>query len=293
MKLMVCALGLALASTLTLSGQVSVEVVLDQDNFLAGESMPAAVKIRNRSGQTLQFGADADWLTFSMESRDGFVVEKTSEVPVLGEFTLESSKMATRRVDLGPSFSPTRPGRYQITASVRVKEWGGEISSKPKDFNIVRAAKLWAQDFGVPPDEGVTNRTPEVRRYVLEQANYLRHQLRLYFRLTDADDTRVLKVVAVGQMVSISDLQHELDKLSNLHVLHRIGAHAYQYTVFNPNGEITLRQTYDHSGTRPRLKMSEDGKMFITGGARRATPDDLPSKTTDAQTKTSDSPLPK
>ena len=41
------------------------------------------------------------------------------------------------------------------------------------------------------PINGATNRAPEVRRYSLEQANYLRTQLRLYLRITDAADARV------------------------------------------------------------------------------------------------------
>ena len=56
--------------------QVRVEVTLDQEQFLPGEALPAAVRITNRSGQTLHLGGQADWLTFSVESRDGFIVVK-------------------------------------------------------------------------------------------------------------------------------------------------------------------------------------------------------------------------
>ena len=56
--------------------QVAVEVTLAQDQFLPSESIPATVKIRNHSGQTLHFGDDY-WLTYSVEARDGFIVLKT------------------------------------------------------------------------------------------------------------------------------------------------------------------------------------------------------------------------
>src|SRR5215472_12959665 len=88
-------------------GQVTVEVVQDQDQFLPGEALRAKVRVTNHSGQTLRLGAEADWLTFVVQTREGGLVEKFGEVPVKSEFTLESSKVATTRVDLEPYFSLT------------------------------------------------------------------------------------------------------------------------------------------------------------------------------------------
>src|SRR5262252_999006 len=85
--------------------QVTVEVTQEQDQFLPGEAIPAAVRITNHSGQTLRLGAEDDWLTFSVESHDRSIVPKFAEVPVRGEFMLPSSKVATKRVDLAPYFS--------------------------------------------------------------------------------------------------------------------------------------------------------------------------------------------
>src|SRR5262245_1460191 len=95
-------LGLFLLFTLALKAraQVSIEVVQDQDQFLIGETVPTAVRITNRSGQPLHLGADNDWLTFSVASREGRLVTRSGAVPVSGEFDLGSSKRATKRVDL-------------------------------------------------------------------------------------------------------------------------------------------------------------------------------------------------
>ncbi len=278
-------LAVALAAASSSRAQVSVEVQLEQDQFLAGEPMPAVVRVSNRSGQTLEFGKDAEWLTFSVESRDGFVVERNGRVPVEGEFSLESSKAAKRPVELVPYFNATKPGRYEIIATVRIKEWNGEVSSKPKGFSIVRGAKLWSQEFGVPRTTGSTNGAPEVRRYTLEQANYLRSQLRLYMRVTDVADSRTFKVQAIGPMVSFGDVEHEIDAESNLHVLWRTGARASVYAVFNPDGETILRQTHDYIETRPRLVRDERGKFSVAGGVRRITPNDVPSEAADDSAK--------
>src|SRR3977135_4334370 len=100
-------LGLLAASLVPASAQVTVEVMQQQDQFLPGESLPTAVRITNRSGPTLRLGAEEDWLTFSIDARDGTIVRQIEDVPVKGEFTLASSKMATKRVDLAPYFSLT------------------------------------------------------------------------------------------------------------------------------------------------------------------------------------------
>jgi len=276
MKTLACLLVFGLASLARLGAQVSVEVVLEQEHFLSGENLTAAVRITNRSGQTLHLGDEPDWLTFALETRDGMgIVAKNSEPSVLGPFTLETTKVATRRVELVPHFDITRAGRYSLTASVRIKEWDQTLTTKPKNFDIINAAKLWSQDFGVPA-QGTTNRAPEVRNYTLEQANYLRNQLRLYFRLTAADGARVIKVFSLGPMVSFGIPDHQIDQASNLHVLYQNGAHSFSYTVINPDGEVITRQTHDYAGTRPKLQLGENGQLLVVGGVRRRTPDDVP-----------------
>src|SRR5947209_7441918 len=91
---------LAASLPLPTRAQVTVEVLQQQDQFLPAESLPTAVRITNRSGQTLHLGTDEDWLTFAIEGREGIIVSKLGDAPVAGEFTLASSKMATKRVDL-------------------------------------------------------------------------------------------------------------------------------------------------------------------------------------------------
>jgi hypothetical protein len=258
-------------------GQVTVEVVLDQEQFLPGEAIPASVKISNRSGQKLKFGVDPDWLTFAIESRDGLVVPKLGEAPVVGSFDLESAERATKHVDIGPYFAIPQQGRYSVIATVRIKEWGGQaVSSQPKIFNVMEGTKLWEQDFGIPTPPNVTNAAPEVRKYVLQQANYLKGKLRLYLRLTDVTGNRVYRVVPIGMVFSFSHPEPRIDKFSNLHLFYQNWAHSFSYTVFNPNGEILEQQTYDYTDTRPRLQVDEEGRISVVGGMRRVTSNGLP-----------------
>ncbi|HAO79134.1 MAG TPA: hypothetical protein DCQ92_09195 [Verrucomicrobia subdivision 3 bacterium] len=273
MKTFLLVLVLAVLTSFRAAAQVSVEITMDQEQFLPSEAVPVAVKITNRSGQQLHLGAAADWLTFSVESTDGFIVIKNAEVPVTGEFDLESSQIGIKRVDLQPYFQIGRHGRYKVIATLRIKDWSASVNSAPKTFDVVNGAKLWSQDFGVP---GVTNSPPEVRKFTLEEANYLRLQLRLYVRVSDQSESQVFKVTTLGQMVSFSDPDAKVDRTSQLHVLWQAGAQVFNYALINANGEVVRQEVYNNAGSRPRLVVNEQGEVSVAGGTRRVKPEELP-----------------
>lgn len=257
------------------SAQVTVEVAQDQQQFLPGESLKVAVRITNLSGQNLTLGGEEDWLRFSVESSEGTVVPKLGDAPVLGAFLLESSKVAIKRVDLAPYFMLTRPGRYQIVATVRIKGWNRDLISAPKPFDVIEGAKLWQQEVGVPPPPGASSAEPEVRRYILQQANYIRGQIRLYLRITD-QYSKPVRVLVLGPMVSFGRPEPQIDRLSNLHLLYQDGASAFSYVVCDYQGEIVKRQTYEYAESRPRLRIDDEGNVSVVGGARRVTLNDVP-----------------
>ena len=258
------------------AAQVSVELTQEQEQFLPAETIPLAVRITNRSGQTLVLGKTAEWLTFAIEARDGQVVPKLGEVPVAGEFKLESSRVVTLRVDVAPYFLLTRPGRYAITATVQLKEWNQNFRSEPRSFDIIQGVRLWEQEIGLPGSESGTNAAPEIRKFVLQQANYLKTQVRLYVRLTDASGSKTLRVFPIGPIVSFGRPEPQVDKFNNLHLLFQSGPHSYSYFVINPDGEIIARRTYDYSEKRPHLAPDAEGKVLVTGGVRRPTANDIP-----------------
>lgn len=263
-----------LASAIFSFAQVEVEVVLDQDKFLPMEQLMAGVRIVNRSGQTLNLGEDADWAQFSIEKVDGRGVHKIGQPPLQGAFKLESSERATVKVDLAPCYDLRKQGRYMLTATVRIKEWEKLLISKPVPFEIVEGTKLWEQEFGVPAEQGSTL-PPEVRKYTLQQANYLKTQLRLYLRVSAGDGT-VIKMLNVGPMIGFGQPEPQVDQQSRLHLLYQHAAKAFSYLIVNPAGDVTLRQTFEYTDTRPRLRLDDGGKIVVSGGARRPAADDFP-----------------
>ena len=271
------------------SAQVTVEVVLDQEQFLRDESLPVEVRVTNRSGQDLQLG-QADWLTFSIERKDGRYVPQTGRVPVGDAFTLESSQVAKRRLDLMPYFELSEPGSYQVTARVTIGQWNQEVVSSPKPFDIIRGLRIWQQDVGVPAVSGAPE-APEVRRYVLVQAHTFK-RLMLYLRLTDLTDLKVHRMVVLGQLVSFSQPEAQVDKQSNLHVLFQTGARAFLYHMISPRGNVLIRETHDYIGSRPVLASDKAGKIIVSGGQRRPTSSDIPRSPPEAPTATPATPTP-
>ena len=260
-----------LVLALSARAQLSVELLLDQEQFLRDESVSLKVRIVNRSGQTLRFGPDMDWLAFHIETREGKAVQSFGSLPAGNEFTLESSMVATRLVDLSSTYRFELPGRYKISAIVKIKEWNEQFPSKAKPFEIVRGTKLWEQEFGIPTESGA----PEVRKYVLQQAQYQK-RLMLYVRVTDPADRFTYRCVPVAPLVSFSRPEAQVDRASNLHLLFQIGARSFRYAVFNPSAELVVRQYHEYGRSRPALRMNESGGIFVNGGARRILADDVP-----------------
>jgi hypothetical protein len=234
-----------------------------------------SVRVVNHSGQTLHFGQE-DWLNFSVQGANGFVVQKLGDPPTGHDFDVESGKVATQRADLAPAFTISKTGHYTVTAEVKLKDWSAQAASAPKGFDIINGVKFWEMNFGVPDPSGTNGGPPEVRKYVLQKATYLSH-LRLYLRVTDDTGERTFKVLPIGTMVSFSDPLTQLDKDNNLHLLYVRGARTFSYTMTSPDGELLKRQTYDYTDSAPKLKVETNGTVSVTGGRRHASGDDLPS----------------
>jgi len=269
-----------------LQAQVTVEVTADQEQFLPGEDLPVAVRITNRTGRTLRLGASDDWLTFSIEGQDGpsDIVSRTGDVPVAGEFDLESSKVAIKRVNLAPYFSLNKQGRYGVIATLHIPNAGAvEIVSNPKLFYVVEGARIWEREFGIPAADGGAS---EIRKYVLQQSSQAKGQLRLYLRVTDASGSKTLKIFPIGTLLSFSRPNPQLDRDSNLHLLFQSGPTTFSYTVFNPNGDLVIRQTHDFlNNSRPRLLSDAEGNIRVKGGMRRESLKDFPPKIEAAATE--------
>ncbi len=258
------------------SAGVSVELILDETIYLPGEEIPVGVRISNLAGRPLTFGSTPNWLIFYAETKSGDIVARLGQVPVQGEFTLDSAKAGTKWWNIQPYFDFQEAGVHNIFAEVRLPEWNDRIISDPVSITLQNARKLWEISFGVPPPEGVTDAQPEIRRYALQSAVRTRDR-NLYVRVTDETETRIYRVALLDRLLSFSNPSQQLDNRNQLHVLFQTGGSIYTYCVVTPDGTIAVRQKHEIvPGSRPRLVKLDDGSISVGGGRRFPTLTDVP-----------------
>jgi len=270
-------LGATMHCTQAQPNGVTAELRLGQNQYLPDEDLQLKVVIANRSGQTVVLGTDKLWITFSVVGEHEYVAPKLGQMPVQGPFTLLSGQAVTREFNPTPFFDFRQPGRYILSATIKIAQWKQEIVCKPVTFTVsegVPLPLLGDLTFGLPPAPGVTNVPPEVRHYSLLKASDL-DELRLYFRLTDKNG-RTLRVFPLARMISFSDPAAQMDRANNLHVLLQTGARTFTYCVMDPNGNLLARQFHEYGLARPSLHLSDDGQVLVEGGRRVLTWYDIP-----------------
>lgn len=255
---------------------VEVSVLLDETVFLPGEEIPVGVRVANLSGRPVTFGSTSNWLTFHVETSKGDIVSRLGEVPVLGEFTLESAKAGTKWWNVQPYFDLEGTSLYVVYAEIRIPEWGQRLISDPVSFSLQSARKLWEVDFGVPPSSPEAAGRPEIRHYALLSATRS-NERKLFVRTSDAAEAHIFRVVLIDRLLTFASPDQQLDNQSRLHVLLQTAGSSYTYCVVDPSGLLAVRQRYDIiPGSRPRLAKREDGAIEVLGGRRHPTDHDLP-----------------
>jgi len=266
---------LCLAAPLAGFSQIRVELEFEQETYLPQEPLHAVVRIYNSSGQTLVLGKDGEWLSFTVDSVDGSVVQQKKPVEVEGEFTLPSASRAKKMVNLAQAFELNRQGRYNVTATVHLSagDWRESFSSRPRHFGISPGSKLWESAFGLPADPHESR--PEMRKYQLLQANHLK-ELTLYVRVTDEAEAETFALFTLGKLLGISRPEPQLDRWNNLHVFYQNSARGFLYNVLTPEGQVLTRQTWEIGESRPTMVANAEGRISVRGGQRRISATDLP-----------------
>ncbi len=258
---------------------VQVDLVTQQEEYLPNEDLMVGVRIANKSGRKLHFGRDNVWLSFQVEALDGKHVGVMKDPEVTGPFVIDSPMRAVRPFNIAPWFDMTRSGRYFVTATVHIREpgWSESLASNPLTVDIVRGTTVWQQEFGVVGS--APGSAPEIRKYVLQKANLMNNRMKMYVRVTSADESKVHRVIPIDLMMNFSRKEARLDKYNNLHVLlqtPRAIARDYNYSVFGADGRLIIRQTHNADFSRPELVSDSDGLVRVKGGQRRYVASDVP-----------------
>lgn len=249
------------ATALRSFSQISLEIQLDQKQFLCNESIPIRVRLLNRTGQPLRIGEVPDWLSFTVESRDGKLIQPSATIVAGGNFELDSAESVTKLIDLTAGYDFIQPGSFRVTALARFPRFGLTASSSTQPFDVVRGTQLWQEICGAP----TTNGKPRLISYSLLQVNHLR-QLRCYVRIADSPETGFARVLPLGNIVAFAKPEQRIDRSSSLHVLFQTGPRTVDYCQISPAGEMLQKQVYSFTSQRPRLSVDQDGQVGVKGG---------------------------
>ena len=257
---------------------VTAELSLARNELLPMEDMQLKVRIVNRSGQDLTLGNTSDWISFTIRGESNTVAAQLDAVPSVGEFTMHSAQAGSPVFNLTPCFNFRQVGHYTVAAVINLPAWNKNLICKPINFEVingVRIPNMPEMQVGVPALPGASDAPPETRKYFLLKVN-APAGMKLYCQLTDETGSRTVRVFPIGGMLSLTVPEVQIDRFSNLHVLHQNGARSFNYCTINPLGQILENQTYVYAGTRPVLRGAPDGRVVVAGGERKYSPTDLP-----------------
>lgn len=284
---------LFLAGLQAVWGQINVQITLDQDVYLSGESVIVKVDLVNLSGQTVRLGETPDWLEFTIESVDSPYVSRLKEMDMTSAFDLGASMRASREINIYPYFDVVKTGRYKVTAVVHVPNWGETYLSGVQIFDVIRGVELIGYDVGVPVPKipvvttnevtkvvttnlvAAVTGAPEIRHYSLVRVAYL-DKMRLYVRITNLERQKIFCVIPVCGMLTFSEPKAMVDADSNLHIINQVYAKRFIYFVMNTDGVMIKREFYDYIGSKPVLYQNEDGSINVHNGVRMWTEVDYP-----------------
>ena len=256
---------------------ISLQIELNQEYYLPKESVTATVILTNFSGQTLELGKTATWMSFEIENSEGRPELQERLIDASGEFELKSALRAKKRLDITKGFDLFEPDVYQLTAYVDIPNWG-RVASSPKKFQILAGINYWSRMFGAPSSE--EGNKIETRKYSLIQAIYLKES-KMYVRVDSVTESKILSVFSLGPMVSLSKPSPQIDRWNNLHVLYQIGLNGYVYNVISPDGEHLRRQYYLKNAINfsyPQIYPDAQGRIFVVGGTLQERWDDVEHK---------------
>jgi hypothetical protein len=77
-------------------------------------------------------------------------------------------------------------------------------------------------------------------------------------------------------MLSFSEPEAQMDHFNNLHVLMQTGARGFTYSIISPDGILLVRQMHQYTLSRPVLRGTDDGRIYVAGGERVFTDYDIP-----------------
>jgi hypothetical protein len=252
----------------TAEAQIQVDLKFKRLQYIAYEPVVATVAITNLAGREIELH-DADgqsWLGFELSGSEEQPIAPLSGAKAEPALKIAAGQRVTRQINLTPLYPVNEFGAYHVRTNVYFADLGKFFYSGTRVFEVTDARPIWQQTVGVP--EGTAG-SGEVRTYSLMTNRFPDHTS-LYVRVQDKDRGVVYATYSLGRTLSSEQLQAEIDRANQLHVLHCAAPRAWSYARVGLNGELLEHSSFMETKTRPRLLHSANGEIAVRGGVIEA-----------------------
>ena len=242
--------------------QLQVELQLKRLQYVAYEPIIATLGITNLAGRDVDLhdAAGQPWFGFEITTREGqpigsVTTEQTQQTqPPL---RIEAGKKVTQQINLTPLYAVHDLGTYHLRAHVYFADLDKFFYSQGRVFEVTDARPIWQRSVGSP--EGGT------RTYSLLSNRFPDHTS-LYVRVEDKDSGVVYATYSLGRAIAFDEPEAEVDRSSQLHVLHCAAPRIWAYSRIDLNGELVAHASFTQTKSRPRLVHTADGAVAVRGG---------------------------
>lgn len=248
-------------------GQLQIEIVDPQPNYLLFEPIALKIKIANGTGRVVELKdvGDKGWLRF-LVTRGGAMMIKPTKAFTQPGMVLEPGDVARFTFNLTPYYALRDPGGYNVQAVVRVPGFNADVMSRPAQFNVLRGHEVWSKEI-TPPGASHPRKYSLITHLVRDERQRL-DRAYLYAQVESESENLVFTCRQLGPIVQGDRIEAMFDGGYAWHILFRSGSNTFAYYQFDINGKVTEQKDLAKTQTRPRL-IVRAGNVELVGGLSR------------------------
>ena len=251
------------------SAQMAITLKMNRSNYLQYERIYAKVDILNNSGHAIVFGDSKQLqgkLLFKIIGSQNIQVEaipKTS-YPMKGVI-IDAGKHKEFVVPVSNFYDLKKCGIFRIYAYVEHNMFEDAYRSRETSFEINKGFVMWKSVVGVP-DFIHTNKKNKIKNRTYKLVRLLQGSKKGNYLVVE-DKKRIYNVLFLGNSLGEEKITHEVDNMSNLHVMVPISPKVFVHITIDVDGKIDNESVYKRTQTVPSLvRNPKTGKVYVTGG---------------------------
>ena len=283
----------------SLFAQISMQIKLNQDNFLQYEPIFVRVAVRNMTGHMIAFGErpglkgslrfdiypgkrNAQRLPFRKPDTQNMNEKQKALASILPDMhgvILPAGSVQEFTFRLSDYYDLRNLGSYSIKAVISHDQLGSSYQSNAVQCKVTEGMKIWGPvTVGVPAsgtDDTPANHleTVKIKTRNYSIVSYFTGKVTAYALIID-DKDHIYFVRRIGFDLG-PDLKPQcaVDFLSRLNLLVAASPKVFAYYQFNTDGSLERKQVYIKTSSSPTLVLDKKTGIVMPAGGRIANKD--------------------